>query len=91
MGQQMLTVDFAGTTNQPQRLPGPVCTGPHCQRDQHIPAAPTKAVQVPTFTDAILATMSAIQIADTFLFSQPTDIDQVTGLAGRIFRPPRAA
>ncbi|MBS0201354.1 MAG: hypothetical protein JSS49_00535 [Planctomycetes bacterium] len=69
----------------------PVCSGPHCQRDQQAPAAPSKAIQVPTFNDAILEAISTLAVVDDVGFVAPSDADHASGSVGRIFRPPRAA
>ncbi len=69
----------------------PACSGPHCQRNQQTPAAPSKAIQVSTFSDAILATITTL-VREDDLYSVPSsEANPVTGLVGRVFRPPRLA
>lgn len=69
----------------------PTCSGPHCQRDQQAPAAPSKAIQAPTFNDAILVTISTLVRVDDFGLAPASDADHASGPVGRVFRPPRAA
>jgi len=82
---------IARPESRPEPSPTPICTGPHCQRDQQAPATPSKAIQIPTFTDAILATIEPCMSVEIAGVARPTNIDRLTGPVGRIFRPPRAA
>lgn len=84
----LITLDHAGKPTPAS--PGPVCRGPQCQRHSQAPISPEKAVQVPTFSDAILASLIVLDGADLQAGLSLTDADGLIGPAGRIFRPPRA-
>lgn len=66
----------------------PACSGHHCQQ---VPAAPSKPIQTHSFHDAILVTISTLVCVEDFSLAASSDADQVSGPAGRVFRPPRAA
>jgi hypothetical protein len=83
-----------GDVKSPRENPspqGPVCSGPKCRQHHPVPAAPGKAVQVPTANDAILAAIPSLNEATTCSFQPSTDADHVAGPVSRVFRPPRAA
>lgn len=82
---------FSRSRKPGHQLPGPVCSGPSCRRDQQVPADPGKAIQVPTFSDAILATIFVAVNIENAGVARPTNVDRLTRSTGRIFRPPRAA
>lgn len=88
MNADALSAILGNRNTNPSR---PACTGPHCQRDQQTPAAPSKAIQVPTFTDAILAAITTLVREDDQYSVPSSKANQVMGLVGRVFRPPRAA
>lgn len=76
---------------RPQHQPGPVCTGPQCQRHLPWPAGPTKVAESGPPNDAIVFVMALVDIrkADPLRIAvRPTLV--VDGPANRIFRPPRA-
>jgi hypothetical protein len=74
-----------------QPVPGPACSGPQCQRDHQTPDAPNKVVQVPTYSDGILASIAALNCVEVQVCHPSADADRGESPAGRIFRPPRAA
>ena len=91
-GHHGMTEDLSTIPGHRGDLPArPACSGPHCQQDQQVPAAPSKAIQVPTFTDAIVAAITTL-VREDDLYSLPSsEANHIEGLVGRVFRPPRAA
>lgn len=91
-GLPVQTDQVFGPSGQPARhTPGPLCSGPQCRRHQEAPATPDKAIQLSTFSDAILpAIVAAVDIENAGV-ARPTNVDRLTRPDGRIFRPPRAA
>lgn len=70
----------------------PTCSGPQChQRQQPAPAAPSRQMEIPQSNDAVLCVIARLSANDAgaLPFLVIADHD-VSGLAGRIFRPPRA-
>ncbi|HEY4259103.1 MAG TPA: hypothetical protein VGM98_03035 [Schlesneria sp.] len=72
--------------------PRPKCTGPQCQQNRQVPAAPTKSVPTPVSSDAILLVVAVLTNADDFACHRTANADHpITGIIGGIFRPPQAA
>lgn len=73
-----------------QSLPGPVCSGPHCKQHQPLPIGPSQAIEIPTPSDVILASLFKLNFAESrsangrlrrvLLAEAPADA---------IFKPPR--
>lgn len=77
------------SSSLPQR---PTCSGPQCRQRQHpAPAAPSRQMEIPQPNDAVLCVIARLSADDAgaLPFLVIADHD-VSGLAGRIFRPPRA-
>lgn len=70
--------------------PGPVCSGPQCQRHQPLPAAPQNRVPEPTFLDAALLAPLDRVANETGSSGTRPDPAPVNGPRARIFRPPRS-
>jgi hypothetical protein len=71
--------------------PGPRCHGPHCQQDRQAPVAPNKAIEIPTFSDAILTSITSIGGSNGLSILPCIQAVAVEGPGDRIFRPPRVA
>lgn len=71
-------------------MPGRKCTGPQCQQNRQKPGAPTKTVEVPVSSDAILMAIAAVTNLDDFSSCQTADAEPITGVVGDILRPPQA-
>lgn len=76
------------SSRPPQR---PTCSGPQChQRQQPAPAAPSRQMEVPQSNDAVLCVIARLSADDAGVLPLLVIADHdVSGLAGRIFRPPR--
>lgn len=70
----------------------PVCSGPQCRQRDPVPAAPTRTVNLPQPSDAILCAIARLTVGDETSLLRATTADHtVDGPADSIFRPPRAA
>ena len=70
----------------------PACSGPHCRQRDPVPAAPTRTVNLPQSSDAILCAIARLIVGDETSLLRATSADHVVdGPADSIFRPPRAA
>ena len=87
----MLGRDSMSTHQSNDSEQRPVCSGPQCRQRDPVPAAPTRAVNLPHSSDAILCTIARLTVGDENSLFLATPIDHVVdGPADRIFRPPRA-
>ena len=91
-GHQSAGLD--GLSGQPSSSPPqrPTCSGPQChQRQQPAPAAPSRQMEVPQSNDAVLCVIVRLSADDSGALHLLVIADHdASGLAGRIFRPPRA-
>ena len=70
----------------------PACSGPQCRQRDPVPTAPTRTVNLPQSTDAILCTFARLTVVDENSLLRTPPLDHVVdGPADRIFRPPSAA
>ena len=69
----------------------PVCSGPQCRQRDPVPAAPTRTVNLPQPSDAILCAIARLTVGDENSLLRVPPVDHVVdGPVDSIFRPPRA-
>jgi hypothetical protein len=70
--------------------PVPRCTGPHCQRNEHPPAAPGRSIELTLSNDAILMKLTVHLCGENDSHFRPS-CQNLNGEepADRVFRPPR--
>ncbi len=72
--------------------PTPVCTGPQCHQRDPVPAAPSRSVQLPQSSDAILCIIARLTVGDESSLFHVTPAEHVVeGPVNGLFRPPRVA
>ena len=66
------------------------CTGPHCQRDDRTPIAPSKAFEFPSSVDMILTVVTTVVHSSNLTRILIVQVHTVAAVTHRVFRPPRA-
>ena len=79
-----------GQSRPLEQTPGPVCSGPNCQSGNRSPLLPTRVIEIPSHSDAILASTTVLLRGDVRSSSQLDQVAAVDGPADRLFRPPRS-
>ena len=91
-GHGMPGRDSMSTHQSNDSEPRPVCSGPQCRQRDPVPVAPTRTVNLPHPSDAILCAVARLTVGGGNSLLRAIAVDHVVdGPAGSIFRPPRVA